>query len=184
MADPANAARQFTEGLTFGNAAELEALLRSGLGQGEYAKIRAELDRRRKAWADKNPLPATVAELGGSAVPGIAGAFIPGGQAGTIATVGRVARAVDAPLERLMARYSPAALAALQKRFAGRMAVGLGDEVANGALYSVGQAPTMQDIPKQIEEDLIPNILMSLGVRSGTEGIGFGVKKRRERKAR
>lgn len=184
MADPVNATRQFAEGLTFGNAAELEALLRSGLGQGEYAKIKAELERRRQAWANKNPVSSTVAELGGSALPGIAGAFIPGGQAGTVATVGRVARAVDAPLERLMARYSPAVLEALQKRFAGRMAVGLGDEVANGALYSAGQAPTMQDIPKQIENDLIPNVLMSLGVRGGTEGIGFGVKKRRERKAR
>lgn len=184
MPDAANTLRQFGEGLTFGNAGELEALVRAGMGQGNYAKIKAELERQRKAWAEKNPYPAGVAELAGSAVPGIVGAVIPGGQVGTVATVGRLARAVDAPLERLMARYSPGALQALQKRFAGRMAVGLGDEAINGALYSVGQAPTRQDIQKQVEDDLLNNMLMSLGVRGATEGIGFGVKKVRQRKAR
>lgn len=184
----ANVVRQFGEGLSFGNAAELEALLRSGLGQGEYAKIRDALELQRKEWAKKNPYPSGAAEIVGSAIPGLVGAFIPGGQAGTVATVGRIARAVDAPLERLMARYSPAALQALQKRFAGRMAVGVGDEAINGALYSVGQAPTREEIPNQVEKDVLENMLISLGVRAGTEGVRsgvkFGVKKVRQRKAR
>ena len=175
----ANAVRQFGQGLTFGTSDELEALVRSGLGQGDYAKIKAELERQRKAWADKNPYSSSAAELAGSAVPGIVGAFTPGGQGATVATLGRVARAVDAPLERLLARYGPKALQALQKRLPGRLAVGVGDEALNGMLYSVGQAESYKDIPQQIKDDLLQNTLMSLGVRLGTEGaakVGKPVK--------
>lgn len=184
MSDGANALRQFGQGVSFGTTDDLEARIRSALGQGDYARLKAELERQRKAWADKNPYQSGAAELIGSAIPGIVGAFIPGGQAGTVATVGRFARAVDAPLERLLARYAPGALEGLEKRFLGRMAVGAGDEAANGALYSAGQAPTMKDVPKQVEDDLLQNMLMSLGVRGGTEGIGFGVKKIRKGKAK
>lgn len=179
-----NAFRQFGQGLTFGTSDEMEAFARSGGDMARYRQIKAELERQRKAWADKNPVPATIAELGGSVVPGLAGAFIPGGQGATLATAGRIARAVDAPLERLLARYGPQALAALQKSPVGRMAVGLGDEAANGALYSVGQADTLQDAPQKIKDDLLQNTLMSLAVRGGTEGVGFGVKKYRKRKTR
>lgn len=179
-----NAFRQFGQGLTFGTSDEMEAFARSGGDMVRYGQIKAELERQRKAWADKNPVVSTVAELGGSVVPGLAGAFIPGGQAGTVATIGRFARALDAPAERLLARYSPQALAALQKGVAGRMAVGAADEAANGALYSVGQADTLQDVPQKIKDDLLQNTIMSLAVRGGTEGVGFGVKKYRKRKAR
>jgi len=180
----ANAVRQFGQGLTFGTSDELEALVRSAMGQGDRAKIKAELERQRKAWADKNPVSSTIAELGGSAIPGIVGAFVPGGQVGTAATIGRVARAVDAPMERLLAKYGPKALEALQKSRLGRGAVGLTDEVLNGMLYSIGQAPTKEEIPQQIKDDLLQNAIMSLLVRGGTEGGGLAVKKYRERRAR
>lgn len=181
-----NAVRQFGQGLTFGTSDELEAAIRAAAGGdlGRYRQIKNELERQRKGWAAKNPGAATVAEIGGSVIPGVVGAFVPGGQAGTVATAGRIARAVDAPLERMLARYGPQALAALQKSRVGRLAVGVGDEAANGALYSVGQAETMRDAPQQVRDDLLQNTLMSLGLRGGTEGVGFGVKRYRQRKAR
>jgi hypothetical protein len=177
-----NAVRQFGQGLTFGTSDELEAAIRAAAGGNfdRYREIKNELERQRKGWVNKNPLTSTVAELGGSVVPGLVGAFVPGGQGATVATAGRIARAVDAPLERLLARYGPQALAALQKSRMGRIAVGVGDEAANGALYSVGQAETRQDVPQKIKDDLLQNTLMSLAVRGGTEGIGLY----RNRKAR
>jgi hypothetical protein len=177
-----NAVRQFGQGLTFGTSDELEAAIRAAAGGNfdRYRQIKNELERQRKGWAAKNPVTSTVAEIGGSIVPGVVGAFVPGGQAGTVATAGRIARAVDAPLERLLARYGPQALAALQKSRMGRIAVGVGDEVANGALYSVGQAETLRDAPQQVRDDLLQNTLMSLGVRGGTEGV----KRYRQGKAR
>lgn len=171
----ANDVRQFGQGLTFGTSDELEALVRSGLGQGDYAKIKAELERQRKEWASNNTYRASAAELVGSAVPGIVGAFTPGGQGATVATLGRVARAIDAPVEQFLARYGPKALQALQRRLPGRLAVGVGDEVLNGMLYSIGQAENYEGIPQKIKDDLLQNTLMSLGVRLGTEGAAkFG----------
>lgn len=197
----ANAVRQFGEGLTFGNADELEALVRAAArsapalyqgNMGEYQKIKAELERQRKAWAEKNTYRASAAELAGSAVPGIVGAFTPGGQGATAATLGRLARVVDAPVEQFLARYGPKALQALQRRLPGRLAVGVGDEALNGMLYSVGQAESYKDIPQQIKDDLLQNTLMSLGVRLGTEGAAkagrpvknFVVKKYQQRRGR
>lgn len=182
----ANAVRQFGQGLTFGTSDELEAAIRAAASgdMKQYQRIKAELERQRKGWAEKNPVASTVAEIGGSLVPGVVGAFVPGGQGATASTVGRVARTLDAPLERLLARYGPKALAAMQSSRRGRMAVGLGDELLTGAAYSAGQAETMGDVPKQVQEDALWNALMSLGVRGGTEGVGFGVKKYRQRKAR
>jgi hypothetical protein len=177
-----NVLRQVGEGVSFGNASEFEAAIRAAAGGdlGRYRQIMNELERQRKGWAAKNPVTSTVAEIGGSIIPGVVGAFVPGGQVGTVATAGRIARAVDAPLERLLARYGPQALAALQKSRMGRIAVGVGDEAANGALYSVGQAETLRDAPQQIKDDLLQNTLMSLAVRGGTEGV----KRYRQGKAR
>lgn len=181
-----NAIRQVGQGLTFGTSDELEAAIRAAAGGdlGRYRMIKNELERQRKGWAAQNPTASTVAEIGGAVVPGLAGAFIPGGQGATLSSIGRVARAVDAPLERLLARYGPQALAALQKSRRGRIAVGVGDEAITGAAYSAGQADTTRDVPQQIKDDALWNTLMSLGMRGGTEGVGFGVNKYRQRKVR
>lgn len=165
-----NLLRQIGEGLTFGNAGEFEAMARAGFLTPEYYALNADLERRRKAWAKQNPKAAFAAEIGGSILPGVAGAFVPGGQVGTAATLARVGRALDAPVEALMKRAAPRALGALQRSGLGRAAVGVGDELGNGIMYSIGQAPTYADVPRQVLSDLKTNFLTSLGVRGATSG--------------
>lgn len=181
----ANLLRQFGQGLTFGTSDELEAAFRAGiLRQGDYAKLKADLERKRQQWADQNKTAATIAELGGAIVPGVAGAFVPGGQAATASTgvrLARAARALDAPLEAAMARFGPGALAAAQRSKLGRLGVSLGDELLNGAMYSVGQAPTLAAIPGQVSSDALSNLAVSLGLRGVTGGGGMAVRRIRNR---
>jgi hypothetical protein len=181
----ANLLRQFGQGLTFGTSDELEAAFRAGiLGQGDYAKLKANLENQRQRWADQNQPAATIAELGGAIIPGVAGAFVPGGQAATASTglrVARAARALDAPLEAALHRFAPRALGALQGSKLGALATSLGDEMINGAMYSVGQAPTMSDAPKQVVDDALNNLIVSLGIRTATGGGGLAVRKLRGR---
>ena len=179
----ANLLRQIGQGVSFGSTDELEALWRSGvLGQGEYAKLKADVERRRKAWAAKNPGVAFGAEVGASIVPGVLGAFVPGpGWAATastgariLSTVPRVARALDAPLTAIARRAAPRVLGALEgsglARTAGRTALAVGDELANGVMYSIGQAPTRAEIQQQVKDDLGTNFVTSLGARAVTSG--------------
>jgi hypothetical protein len=178
----ANLLRQIGRGVSFNTADELEAMARARYGTPEYYALKAKLENQRAAWAEQNPVVSTVAELGGSVVPGVLGAFVPGpGWAATASTgaralslVPRVARALDAPAEALMRVAAPRVLGALQQsgklRAAGRAALGMTDELLNGAMYSVGEAPTFADVPQQIKDDLAQNFLMSLGVRAATSG--------------
>jgi hypothetical protein len=174
----ANLLRQIGEGVSFGNAAETEALLRAGFMTPEYYALLKDLENRRSNWAKQNPKAALAADLGGSLVPGVLGAFVPGpGWAATASTgarvasvLPRVARALDAPAEALLRRAAPNALNAVRQSGLGRTAVTVADEVLNGALRSVGEAPSLSEIPKQVKDDLAKNTAMALGARTATSG--------------
>lgn len=162
--------RQIGEGVSFNNADELEAMARAGFLTPEYYALKEDLERRRGDWAKQNPKVALAAQIGGSMIPGVAGAFVPGGQVGTAATLARVGRALDAPVEALMKRAAPQTLGALQRSRLGRTATAIGDELANGVLYSVGAAPNFAAVPQQILDDLAKNAAMAFGVRTATAG--------------
>ena len=186
-----NLARQVGQGLSFGFSDEVEAALRA-LAQFDPAQYRAIKDRikdrieaERRAWAKANPNMAMGAETVGALVPGVVGAFVPGGQAataGTLARLGRVARVMDALVERFAARVAPRALAALQSRRLGRLGVGIADETATGAVQSAGEARTTQDIPQAVQEAAPMNALTSLAVRGATGAGGLAVKRIRKGK--
>jgi hypothetical protein len=174
----ANLLRQIGEGVSFGNAAETEALLRAGFMTPEYYALKAKLERGRSNWAKQNPKAALAADVGGSLVPGVLGAFVPGpGWAATASTGARLAsalprfaRALDAPAEAVLRRVAPRVSGGLQQSGLGRTAVTVADEVLNGALRSVGEAPTYSEIPKQVKDDLAKNTAMALGARGVTSG--------------
>lgn len=172
----ANLLRQFGQGLTFGTSDELEALFRSGvLGEGQYRQLKAQLERQREQWAEQNKKAATAAEIGGALVPGLVGAFVPGGQGATVGTgarIARAARAFDAPLEATLRRVAPSALNVFSRSKPGRFAVSVGDELLNGMMYSVGQAPTLADVPGQVADDAWENLAVSLGIRGATGAAG------------
>jgi hypothetical protein len=180
----ANLLRQIGEGVSFGNAAETEALLRAGFLTPEYYALKKDLEDRRSGWAKQNPKAALAADVGGSLVPGVLGAFVPGpGWAATASTgarvasvLPRVARALDAPAEALLRRTAPNALNAVRQSGLGRTALTVADEVLNGALRSVGEAPTYSEILKQVKDDLAKNTAMALGARTATSGGRRGVR--------
>jgi len=181
----ANLLRQIGEGVSFGHAAETEALLRAGFLTPEYFALKEKLERGRSNWAKQNPKAALAADVGGSLVPGVLGAFVPGpgwtATAGTGARIAsalpRVARALDAPAEAVLRRVAPRVSGGLQQSGLGRTAVTVADEVLNGALRSIGEAPTYSEIPKQVKDDLAKNAAMSLGARTATSGGRRVVKK-------
>lgn len=179
-----NLARQVGQGLSFGFSDEGEAALRA-LAQFDPAQYRAIKDRieaERRAWAEANPNMAMGAETVGAMVPGVVGAFVPGGQGATVGALGRIARVMDAPVERFAARVAPRALAALQSRRLGRLGVGIADETATGAVQSAGEARTTQDIPQAVQEAAPMNALTSLAVRGATGAGGLAVKRIRKGK--
>lgn len=172
------------QGLSFGFSDEGEAALRA-LAQFDPAQYRAIKDRieaERRAWAEANPNMAMGAETVGAMVPGVVGAFVPGGQGATVGALGRIARVMDAPVERFAARVAPRALAALQSRRLGRLGVGVADETATGAVQSAGEARTTQDIPQTVQEAAPMNALTSLAVRGATGAGGLAVKRIRKGK--
>lgn len=175
-----NAGRQFGQGASFGTSDSAEAAMRALLTGDMHnflankARIQQQIERERQQWADQNPKAAMGADIAGALVPGVAGALIPGGQAATLGTLGRVgqiARVMDAPLERAVARVAPRALQAAQNSKLGRLAVGLGDEMLTGAAQSAGATDVGGDIGEKIREDALGNMLGSLGVRGTTESI-------------
>jgi hypothetical protein len=176
-----NALREFGQGASFGTTDEAEAFLRS-LAGGEYRDIKKNIEAERNAWAEANRGRAMAANLAGGLVPGLAGAFIPGGQVGTIGALGRVARVLDAPVERALARMSPQMLERLSAKVLPRIALGTADEVATGVVQSAGQAETPSDILPTVVENTPSNVMQALGMRTGTEGLGFAVRRRREKK--
>lgn len=181
----ANLLRQIGEGVSFGNAAETEALLRAGFLTPEYYALKKDLEDRRSNWAKQNPKAALAADVGGSLVPGVLGAFVPGpGWTATASTgariasaLPRVARALDAPAEAVLRRFAPRVSGGLQQSGLGRTAVTVADEVLNGALRSIGEAPSYSEIMKQVKDDLAKNAAMSLGARTATSGGRRVVKK-------
>jgi hypothetical protein len=70
----------------------------------------------------------------------------------------------------LLRRAAPNALNAVRQSGLGRTAVTVADEVLNGALRSVGEAPSLSEIPKQVKDDLAKNTAMALGTRTATSG--------------
>lgn len=175
-----NGLRSFGQGLTFGTSDEVEAYLRSLMG-GDYRAIKNRIEGDREAWARAHPGYDVAAQSAGALVPGLVGAFVPGGQPGALGALARVARGADAPMERLLARMSPAMLERLAARLPGRLAVGVGDEMLTGAAQSAGQAARPEDVPSTIADDALINAAMSLGVRGATEGAGYAVRRRRKR---
>jgi len=182
-----NLARQTGQGLSFGFSDEGEAALRA-LAQGDphqYRAIKDRIEAQRRAWAEANPNTAMGAETVGALVPGVVGAFVPGGQGatvGTLARLARLARAMDAPVERFAARVAPQALSAVQSSKLGRLAVGVADEAATGAAQSAGEARTIQDIPQEVLDAAPMNFISSLAVRGATGAGGLAVKRIRKSK--
>jgi hypothetical protein len=70
----------------------------------------------------------------------------------------------------VLRRVAPRVSGGLQQSGLGRTAVTVADEVLNGALRSVGEAPTYSEIPKQVKDDLAKNTAMALGARGVTSG--------------
>jgi len=177
-----NALREFGQNMSFGTTDEAEAFIRAMLAGGGYYDTKESIEKERSAWGDANPGYRMMAGLAGGLVPGLAGAFIPGGQVGAIGALGRVARVLDAPVERALARMSPKMLEGLSARLLPRIALGTADEVATGAVQSAGQAETPDDILPTVVENTPSNALQALIMRIGTEGLGFGVRRAREKR--
>jgi hypothetical protein len=167
----ANTARSVGQGLTFGTADEIEAFLRSLAGREGYRDIKNRIEADRMAFAEANPGTSISAELAGAALPGLIGAFVPGGQGATLGALSRAARVMDAPVEAMLARMAPNVLRGLQARLPGRLGVGIADEVVTGAGQSAGRADTTEDIPAAIADEALLNAAGALAVRGGTEGV-------------
>lgn len=179
MPDFANGARSIFEGLTFNNAAELEAAVRAaaaqrGLSVAEflrnYRDNKTQIEGDYSKWSEANPGPSLAGEFAGALAPGIVGAFVPGGQGATAATaaraaplVARVGRAMAEPLTMAAERYLPS----LAAKRGMPTALGLADELGTGIVQSVGAADTMEDAPDRIVSDLPENLGFSLAVRGG-----------------
>ena len=177
--------RAALEGLTFNNAGELEALFRSGvLGQGDYQRLKADIERKQKAWGDKNVGADLTAQFAGALLPGIIGAFVPGPGWAATANTGMRALSLVPRVGRLMAE--PLTVAA--ERFAPNLAVKgarylpYADELLTGVVQSVGAADTMRDAPRQIAQDLPANVAGSLAVRGINAGIKRSLAARRARR--
>jgi hypothetical protein len=172
--------RSALEGLSFNNAGELEAMVRSGvLGQGDYYKLKADLERRQKEWAAKNVKADLAAQFGGALLPAVAGAFVPGpGWAATASTgaralsaLPRIARVMAEPVTVAAERFAPRVAANLASRGPlARAALPLADELLTGVVQSIGSANTMRDAPSQIAQDLPVNAAGSLAVRGVSAG--------------
>lgn len=187
-----NALRSFGQGLSFGTSDAAEAFLRSIVEGGTTSEVQSRIEGEREAWARANPGSDLAAQMAGAVVPGLVSALVPGGQAGTFATVARIARIMDEPVGQAMARLAPKTLANLAARAgdgrlaaagrgAGRLAISLGDESLTGAAMAAGQAGTVEDIPNAVSKDLLLNTGLSLGVRGGTEGVSLAVRRRRKK---
>ena len=81
MPDYANSARSVLEGLTFNNAAEMEAFIRAVArgNPGMYRQLKQQLDADYAKWSEENPKASLTGEFAGALLPGIVGAFLPGG---------------------------------------------------------------------------------------------------------
>lgn len=172
-----NVGRSILEGLTFNNAGELEAATRAYLlRQGDYRNLKKSVEKDYSRFKTKNPGTAFAGELGGAIVPGVVGAFVPGGQGATLSTLGRVGRAMAEPVSVATRRLLPNAGVRLQQ------ALPYLDEGLTGVVQSIGSADTLANAPRQIAEDALINMAGSLGVRGANVGINKGVNKFRARK--
>lgn len=176
MPDYANGTRSFFEGLTFNNAAEIEAFARA-MAQGDpdkYREIKTQIEASYGSWAERNPGPSLAGEFAGALVPGVVGAFVPGGQGATAATaargaplVARVGRAMAEPLTMAVERYAPT----LAVRRGMPTGLALADELGTGVVQSIGAADTLEDAPERVMSDLPENLGFSLAVRGANVGI-------------
>ena len=181
-----NLGRSVLEGLTFNNAAELEAAIRAAAGgdMSRYRQLKQAIDQNYGQWGEQHVAPRMLGELGGAAIPGLVGAFIPGGQGATLGAVSKGARMVAEPLTALAERYTPRVLESLTQRAPRLMnlAMPLGDEMVTGALQSVGSAPTMADAPRTVAEEAPLNLGLSLASRGLTDRAKRALAVRRARK--
>jgi len=89
--------RTFAQGLSFGFADEIEAFVRSAVdSDASYADTLKEVRNKINAFRRDNPLAAYGSEIAGAILPSVAAAFIPGGQALTASTIGKVGQAAKA----------------------------------------------------------------------------------------
>ena len=85
------------QGLSFGFGDEIEAFVTSALdSNASYADTLKEVRNKINDFRKRNPGVAYGTEIAGAILPSIAAAFIPGGQALTASTVGRVGQAAKA----------------------------------------------------------------------------------------
>lgn len=181
-----NLGRSVLEGLTFNNAAELEAAIRAAAGgdMSRYRQLKQAIDQNYGQWGEQHVAPRMAGELGGAAIPGLVGAFIPGGQGATLGAVSRGARMAAEPLTVLAERYAPRMLESLTQRAPRLMnvAMPLADEMVTGALQAVGSAPTIAEAPRTVVEEAPLNLGLSLVSRGLTDRAKRALAVRRARK--
>jgi len=118
--------RSFVQGVTFGFGDEIEAAVTSAFdGNKTYAETVKDIRNKINQFRKDNPAAAYGSEIAGAILPSIAAAFIPGGQALTASTVGRVGQAAKA-----------LGLGSKGQKVATSATVGAG----GGALYGFGSA--------------------------------------------
>lgn len=95
------------QGLGMGWGDEAEAWLRSKLGQGDYEDLVKGIRSEYGQYAEENPIASSALEFTGGVAPGVAAAFLPGGQpaaaAQGIRTAGALSRLASSPLARATA---------------------------------------------------------------------------------
>ena len=90
-------ARAAGQGLSFGFGDEIEAFVKSAVdSNASYADTLKEVRNKINDFRKRNPGVAYGTEIAGAILPSIAAAFIPGGQALTASTLGRVGQAAKA----------------------------------------------------------------------------------------
>lgn len=185
--------RSIAEGLTFNNAAELEAMLRSAAGQGRYRDLQTRIQSDYDRWAKANEGKALAGELAGAIVPGVVGAFTPGGQGATVSAGGRalavlprIGRAMAEPVSMAVSRFVPRLNRVVQAapRYVRGTVMPVLDELATGVAQSIGDAPTLREAPQQVAEDALDNLVFSLSVRGVNEAGGKARAAYRSRKGK
>lgn len=179
-----NFGRSIIEGLTFNNAGETEAALRALAAQRNmswadfqrrYRNTKRQVEGDYERWGNQHPGWKLGGELGGAIIPGVVGAFTPGGQAATVGALGRVGtigRAMAEPVTLAVERLAPRVAKRVAATRVGRFAVPLADEMLTGVASSIGQAKTTKDIPNQTASDFLWNLGNALAVRGANVGGG------------
>ena len=146
--------RATAQGLFFGFADEIEAIVRSALdADADYADVVAEVRKQLDTFQKNNPASAFGAEIVGSIIPTIAAQFIPG--VGQAATAGRMSQLAA----KVKGLKSPVAKAALTSGAQGTVyGAGVGEGGLQNRLESAAQTGAISAVGGGVISKFAPRV--------------------------